>query len=687
MKARETTTIAAPRADWMLLRMHYLRVVAPLAAVCFGTLAMFWLGATIVQRLRGDSSEIGEVLDFIAVLLSVLVALPSGAAVFSRPFKDQHLIFFHSLPMRRLRQWLVLSGASLLALLTVYAGFAILRPRAIDMLRGSGTTWVFVFGVAIAFAAGLCFALVFTRTVVVYIAAHVAAVIVPLAIALALLAPGLAFERSPIPLEGDRAIDMLFGMSNRVPIVFVLTLTVVLIVVLVATSAAFYVRGEVTLPRVQAANAAIVAAAIVAIVLGATTAVHGLAGGEKIWSEWRPSPDGRRAVATGRHHHAPWRSHVRVVDLVSGAPARTWEMKGLVYVAWMSPDELVTVVRDVSPLHRLGYLRDPNDRVMRWSATGVKLADGPQNGAVEGYARTRRQTLRFAARVGDDVSIRELQRDGRFVELMRAPALDYAYVGSDLVIFESVAKGKRVWRLGSEGPREIRRIPVATRQDQVWIFGDTFYPTSEALLEMLERDLPAPRGPDDRVEYAILSDIRYLYALVANPAAAKGTLLVLDAESRRWNIVTADIELGPKAMPRERVRRFESTPSVEILQAQNRALLALRENGATLFRLHDAKSGTVTTLLTRPANDPRQIRWDTQHIFLPRQGVIIRFKAGDTTIAEFLSTEAGISEIRHRPAGDAIAVLPDGSQIRQTRSSIVRYDANGAPTGKAKLNE
>lgn len=682
MRRTRETTIAAPRADWMLLRMHYLRVLAPLAAVCFGTLAMFWLGATIVQRLRGDAGEIGEVLDFTAILLSALVALPSGAAVFSRPFKEQHLIFFHSLPMRRLRQWLVLSGASLLALLTVYAGFGILRPGAIAVLRSSGTMLVFVFGVAIAFAAGVCFALVFTRTVVVYIAAHVAAVIAPLAAALALLAPGLAFERSPIPLEGDRAIDMLFSLSNRVPVVFVLTSTVVLIVVLVAASAAFYVRGEVTLPRVQFLNAAIVAAALVAIVLTAALAVYELARGPMFWSSWRLSPDGRRAARFAQMFDVPWRSRLHVFDLVSGNRTES-EVVGLVEMLWTKPDELVTFTRDVSPLRRLAYLLPAKDRVTRWSATGAKLAESRQDGVVESFSRGPNGELRIAVLVGDQASVRELRADGSHRELLRAPASDSSILDGDVLILDS-PEGARVWRLESGGAREIRRVPIASRRDQILIFGDAFYPTLESLLQMIDTTMPPPRGADDRVGYAVYADMRFLYALVAHPATSNGTLHVLDPASRRWSKIADDIPLGEREMPKEKVGRFESTPTISIAYWRNRAVFARVENGATVFRLHDARTGVVTPLYTHPPNDPRKVRMDLKGLLLPRRGLAISFSAGDTTVAEFLSTDAGITPLRHLPPGDLLAVLPDGSQVRERGSTIRRFDANGAPAGMAR---
>src|SRR5207253_340001 len=93
-------------ADAFLLRLHLVRSVVPTVLVTLTIYTVLYIISRIAQRAQHlDPKSVDELLDVICVFTIMFMALPIGAVTFTRPVKEQNIIFLHSLPVSRGRQW------------------------------------------------------------------------------------------------------------------------------------------------------------------------------------------------------------------------------------------------------------------------------------------------------------------------------------------------------------------------------------------------------------------------------------------------------------------------------------------------------------------------------------------------------------------------------------------------------
>lgn len=673
MKARETT-IAAPRADWMLLRMHYLRVVAPLAAVCFGTELTFIIASAFIGRFRGTSAGASQTLDITALSLALFVALPVGAAVFSRQFKEQHILLFHALPVSRLRQWTIFATACLLALVTVDAGLAVLRPGAARMLWESRMLTPFLVLTAISFATGLCFALIFARAFAVYLTAYIASIGIPAFLAFSIFAPYLAYRELPRDVTRNLAMYGALGTALEPPPSFpaakVWICVALLVLGLAAASASFYVRGEMTLPRVQIRNALSIVAGVVLLALLGMVATHALPPSERAISAVGMSRDGHRVAVRVMNFGGPWENEIRIHDLVSGKTAK-WSSPGLLDFAWTPAGDIVTTVREMSPLRRLFYLRPARDRVERWSADGVKLRSESYEGKVLDFGPGV-----VVVRSGDQAVTYELKDGVRGRELFRAPTPDEVIISSGRILFRSAAYEPRLWHIASVGANEIPRVPVA-KGNFAFVFDGAFYPVREVLIRKIESTWPVPRASGDRVGYFVGFDASRVWAAVGHPSTSTATLQVFDTATKRWKRITDAVPLPVDEMPRDVMQNYDRATTASINFSRGSFIqFAERTDGRIRHRLYDADTGVTTTLHEHAADDPRSFYMKTMQPVSP-SGRILRVEADSKPVAEVLWRDGRFDPIPVRNGGMLEAIWPDGTQVRRKGGRITVIDPRG----------
>lgn len=664
------------RPEWLLLRMHYLRVLGPLAAVFAGTYVFFFVMFLLVSRFSsyGELAQGGELLDYIWIVLCALVALPVGAGVFSRPFKEQHVLFFHALPIPRLRQWAILAAASALALLTALAAVAVLRPSSFATLaKADGGLAVFGAVIVIAFAAGLCFSLVFARTVAVYVVAYIAAVALPLLALGALIAPMVAMIGPQDRVNARQILEALFS-TEALPI-GVATLVMVLallVATLTVASAVFYVRGETTLPRVQLRNLAIVlgASLLVALVIGPMLHALGPAGAlERLYPEWI-SPDTRFCLTRYVHTKRQTEGVLRVFDLTRGEESATIELSGMGPAAWTPHSMLAVVARDISPFRRLGYLLAANDRLHLYAPDGKLLESEELHGEVQdlGIVQDR---LSIALRRDGVMHVLVRDAKGPARTIFSAPAEGPVQIWEDVLFLLSESAPTRAWKLRADGATEIPRVAGAVERESPVVFGGELYAHEDLLQRTIASTWPVPQAPGDRVTCEVRERGRvqpWIYATVEHPGRGTATIYVL-GDTKRWTLVAES--------PLPLVKAFWTGVGVAMYQERT-------PNGFA-YRVHDATSGARATVLETNADDPRLVSASMNWLSQPR-GHMIYIHAGKRgeyarTVAEVLLRDGRFQHLAPGN-GQLIALWPDGRQVRKLGASIIVVDAKGGRTVK-----
>lgn len=674
---RHRETIAAPRADWTLLRMHYLRIVVPLAIVSFGTILILTAVVHSLMRMRGFGGDPGpgNGLDQLAIAFAGLIALPVGAAVFSRPFKEQHVLLFHALPISRLRQWALFATSSFLALLTVYAGIALLRPGAAQMLSRSRALPIFAIIVAITFTAGLCCSLVFLRLFAVYFGAYIAAILVPTLLCISLFAPAIAYEGIPRAMTAQDFIDGLVELPSELAPAVMFTGAALLVIALLAASAWFYMRGEMTLPRVQLQNVLILAGGAALLVLIAAPLMYAWPPGSRTVAESRISPDGRRVAVRHQNVRASWQNDLTVHDL-AGSGSVTFDVPGLRDFRWLSGRELILWVRDMSPLRRLLYLRPARDRIERWSIDGRRIGAQVYDGQILRWSPAPARGS-VVVRDGEVARVFEMRGGMKLRELVHAPVPDELWISPDLVNFSWYDKEPRMWRISDLGVQEIPRVRIASDKQRAWVFDGAFYPTPEPIVRKLEEHWPVPHGRNDRVGYRFGIDARRVYGIAADPSTRMATLSLFDVPSKTWKRIGEGIPLGEHEMPSEEPRFYNASTLASVFWSlSGHAFFAEQVDGRIRHRLYDPARGQTVTVLERPPEDTRRLTMNISFLDTPPNAVAVVLSQDLVTVAELLWRDGRLEPLPARP-GDLRAVWPDGTQVRFNWVAFTVTDPRG----------
>src|ERR1700730_15315906 len=108
--------VAFMRTEWLLFAIHFKRIALPLLATTAIIYLPVLLATLSVYRFR-NPNDANQMLDAMAIML----------------------LFFHTLPLSRTRQWVVLIAASFTAMLSCGLFFGIIRPSAIAFVQSSAT--------------------------------------------------------------------------------------------------------------------------------------------------------------------------------------------------------------------------------------------------------------------------------------------------------------------------------------------------------------------------------------------------------------------------------------------------------------------------------------------------------------------------------------------------------------------
>lgn len=344
-----------------LFLLQFRRMMIPYGVVCVAVDAFAALIQWFTLRAAPDAPPQDAAIagDILAGLIGVCLTIPIGASAFSRDFKEKHYLFFHSLPLSLREIWAMNVAANFTVMWCCVVLMSVFRPSlaaaVVNAKNPSGGALPVVIVAAtlcVAFAVGNCFALCFRRDLLSYL--------VPIFVAswtvMGIL--GLAALCSSEP--GDRAVSLhmwcaLCGLGAA-------------IVTLLALSLRFFLRGEITLLRVQVRNTTLTIASLVSVIVAFAAAVS--LGVFARLSPWVPSglaavsADGKYVLVTEMRKHHPQFSRASILDTQAGTVLQRAEFTGLAGGDWFGHVALAPLSDDF-PLRRLMYLLPQSDQIAR----------------------------------------------------------------------------------------------------------------------------------------------------------------------------------------------------------------------------------------------------------------------------------------------------------------------------------
>ena len=617
------------RAERALFLLHYKRVLFPVAVVYFGLLGAVVAALYIVGRYQSWSekqmTDLAQGMDIMALIFGVGFSLPVGTAVFSRAFKEQQILFFHTLPVSRTRQWIIFTSSSAAALLTTYVLAGVFRPGAVRLLLREPAATLLVAGIAIlGYAAGSCFALVFTRAVAVYTTAF----IVPY---LFLIGAGLLMLQPYNLIVGPKSHSAVFLLEdqpliqNILPAGLIVAIVASFIVAFFACSLFFYLRGELVTLRTQLRNFGIVLAIGVSIAVGVTLTGLAIVSRRAPWSSggWNidVAPSGRFGVQLLRASAYPWRAQLRFVDFDSGRTVRVDAVGATSEFA--TNDATAVALRDMSILpHTRG------DRVVVYDMSGKPLRDvrfaGEEIMHVTAAADGRIVVLTTD---GARAHIYQMSRSSDPRELARAavdPLPKWWMTPSTVLIMNRIEEN-RAWTLEDGVATEIPWAKATTKQPMPVIYRGVAYPDRDAVVRQIEKETPLPRDPGDAIDYYIPSilisrdSISTLYAMRANVARHTASVYLLPPHEKTWQLITS-------AVPLLRDDNFNAQPTF----TDHFSMLAGVDRYQRLFYV-DASTAKPTVRLFDPAVN-RSIDVLTMQDVDPRLNLVSFGRLGNISI-------------------------------------------------------
>jgi hypothetical protein len=610
-------------------------------------------------RTRSLGNDPNLFINLLLLAVTAAMALPAGTAAFSRLFKEQQILFFHSLPLSRVHQWLLVTGGSFAAVVSSFVILAILRPGALMYLIRTETLPEYAAFVLISFAAGACFALVFMHPVAVYASAYFGTLIITGLTARTLLAPfsttlsvrELRAGQFPT-LEGDRAL-----WASGV-------LIVLLTVVLLVLSLRFYIRGELPIFRSQLRNLATVSvAALVFIFVVTPLALMAFTTQARRYFRHAViiSPDGRYAAAM--YSISQWTSAQRIIETKSGRTIRTIETGSDSDWRFTEAGQAVDISR-VVPRIRYGHRET---RVSLYSDDGTPIATTRFPGEdVKDVGSP--DTLAFATTDGSIGRI--VQWDGGTPrELVRAPIDGTLTTARGLVTFHNVNLPSHVWRVHNGTLTELPFVRAATKEaSPVVVISGVAYTTEETATRLITRDAPLPAGNPQTVTWHLSPagwETRFVYVSIDR------SLYRLDAAAKRWIQIGVDIPLvfsGPQGNWRRDVGTDLTSTAV--------AFLKEAADGTLTLRLYDGATGRTIDVdhTAHPKDDP----------FVTWKGQLLQFSSHSPTSVSWTTIgkywyEGGIARrVSSQEEGNQFRIGPDGTQVWYAfPTTLVVIEPNG----------
>jgi hypothetical protein len=653
------------RAARSLFLLHFKRLVIPLVSVSallyLASLLALWI-AQSVWHLK----DAGQGLDIICRGVLLAMALPVGTASFSKAFKEQHILFFHSLPVTRSAAWLSMVGGAFAALAVTAIGFAAVRPGAFTSFAPWGA-FVYAAVMVTSFAIGAAAGMAFVRPVAVYVAAYLCTLLTIIGVLLGILGPALMLGQPRRDLP-SLTIDTMVGAGRYTPPAAVWWITALLsAIAFFAASHFFFVRGEMTHGRRRLLNPLVLFGIVAALVLFVAPAL--------IWAftfrsplesaDAALSPDGRYALMTRRSTSVPWRGRIDVVDLTSGHRTRI-DANGLTDgAAWIGDNRIGLLRRDLSWWRRPPLSMSARDRLQLYSPDGRQLSQVVLDDEVVHDWRPRANgAVVLGIMRGDQARVVEWRADGTLRELARATGVDGINVGSDAAWARQGTGKARFWTFAGADTQELPIRGAGDAKPPALVEG-VAYASAEIAAREIERTIPAPRAAGERALYVLRgwsTGSPSLFAVVPHPERRLVSVL---AYAGGWKTISDAVPIRENEVVKVSQDLYQhDLEALEIDRPSGIVTYVARNGAEDVLHLADLRSGKDFEVTRRPASDNI-----TCHVVVrPLRTSIVRVSAGSNPprrlVLEMVYGNGALMPVERRGEGTLAMLAPDGTQIR-----------------------
>lgn len=676
------------RAARSLFLLHFKRMVVPLLGVSallfLASLLTIWILKS-VWHVEGG----GKGLDVVCLGALLAMALPVGTAPFSRAFKEQHILFFHSLPLTRSAAWWAMVGGAFGALAATTIALAVVRPGAFAVLSPQDMT-LYAVAMVITFAIGAAAGLAFVRPVAVYVGAYLFALLILVGGVLGILGPALMLDYTPRALT-NITIDTMAGVSRYEPPAAIWWIMAALsAAAFLAASHVFYVRGEMTHGRRRLLNPLILVGIVAVLdLLAAPLLVQAFAAR----SSYQPSghnlsPDGRHAALVRRGTSVPWLATVEVTDLTTGRRRATLSADGItIGPLWMARDRIALVRRDLRWWHRPPFSMTQRDRLEIYAPDGRLLSQSVLDDETVRDTDDRANGPQLLGLLhGDRARLVEWSPDGTLRELARADGIGTIMLGRGGAWASHRTGRAHFWVLAGGGATD---VPIqGASEGMPAVVEGTVYASTAIAVKEIERTMPAPRAAGERALYSLRGWFRgepSLVAVVPHPARRVASLLMHAPGA--WKTISDAIPIRDGEVFRggdEGVYQNDLS-AVSIARASGVVTYIARSGGEDVAHLFDMSSGKDFELMRRPPGDDT-----TCYAFLLPSGdyaVGIFSGPGDQrrVAGEIIYRNGAIEPLERRGDGPLEMLLADGTQIRRMRGYAVSVAPPNGPVRVVSL--
>jgi hypothetical protein len=647
-----------------LFFLEFRRAVTPFvlfALASWGALSIaeLWFAHHIKQPV-----DIHTIIDGFMLSIVVVIAFPAGARAFSKEFKETHFLFLQSLPLTRQRAWAVLVLANLSASLLSVAVFFVLRP---SLLQGLGDPekarqivgWTFL-AYCLFFCAGCCFSPLFVRPIFSYLSGFLVTTAVVIESLL------IAFY---LGSDARSALDLPVPLGNNIDDLFLVVAWALVCMVYLLLSLRFYVLGEFNLFRTQVRNNLRLASSLAILFLFLIACVNaGVFAAFDTWEvdwygygdEWGPT-NGKQVLVFERRTHHPQFARIHILDLRTGALVGSFEHRGLAFAGWSSGnDGLAVLVREDSPLYRVGYLLPGSDQLLGLSPDARELHNTrflfSRIHALEPLAGGR--TL-LVVESGESGKIEILDpSNGELKELgggyLDGWAWNLPVKNGNLIWFRNVAAPTRVWRVGSE----IRELTWASspepESDWACVIEGLVYKTTPACVRAVAKLYPfygekvssnQPREGEGWYVHPAPRVVSYNsprvfdldstgkpFYLQQDPTTHQGRLFVFPGPQQSWRLIGQDIPLRSASVPAAGSDYFfpSFSSSLQVDLIKGLVVFYVQKGNKVTGFLYDAGLGKTIEVGELELPPAPQEAWIRMNQFPGMKSVVIVFQKNST---------------------------------------------------------
>ncbi len=673
-----------------LFELEIKRAFIPFLVILLAVLGgLFVIDQAAIHYQKGPSNR-EDIINGLLLAICIGLAFPFGTRAFSREFKDNQLLFVHSLPLSRGWTWLVLVSANFLASVTSVLIVLVLRPSAVTMLLRADGPPIIVLVIAyfVLFSAGCCFSLIFGRVFLVYIAGFIFTL--ASAVEMALLSMYSASDPAGlIPhffvLAPPRGPDAPFAFFAAV----------LLVLLDLCLSLWFFVEGEFNLTKVQVKNWSRLL--VSTLVLFAALSIALNAGAFALFDRWtlslggrspQVSPDGKYLYVVETLENHPQFGRLNVIDVKTGNLLRRIRFRGIRSQFLSSGGNAVTLILgEDSPLIRLGFLLPPSDRVVSLSPEARQRFSRRFlfSRIWEGASEEGDKNL-FVVQRGDSGKV--LSMDERTEDIRELSSGDlegwpgiFPIGGELLVYFGNNLVPSKIWRVRGGEASELKWAPRSVKESGgTIVVNGTAYHSTEAGLAEVSKLYPFPRSPKDAGEarrqgaYVVgtqptssgyqwwrwiiyLDESAWMFYIEADPDSHTGKLFVYNQRNRAWTPLAEGIPLNPYDLQRvsQGLIGLYFT-SVRCNLVDGLVAYYVEKEGAYRFFLYDANIDKVMELATvdKKGAPVRVGRLEMRHLEGGR-GVLVNF---------FWQRDRGSADIsfKYVPKSGVLTKVKSGAQ-------------------------